>query len=135
MRSHRIHSPLTFFQELANIMVKQETVVDYQHILNQRSSDSSHLLNFANTINRNIKPSCKIARGHTSFVGRLGSASTAFQTGSHVFIKSLNPKEDFKSKMRGAKPRQLVCRHVILAVSMSVSPAEMMAKSTRTLSS
>ena len=72
---------------------------------------------------------------HTSFVGSVGSASTAVQTGSQVLIKSSKPKEGFKSKISGANPKQLVCKQVILAVSMSVSPAEMMAKSTSTLSS
>ena len=71
----------------------------------------------------------------TNFSGRVGSASTAFQTGSQALISFSNPKVGFKSKMRGAKPRQLVCRHVILYVSMSASPAEIIAKSTRTLSS
>ena len=61
--------------------------------------------------------------------------STALHTGSQVFINSSKPKEGSRSKIRGAKPRQLVCKQVILAVSMSVSPAEIMAKSTRTLSS
>ena len=61
--------------------------------------------------------------------------STALHTGSQVFINFLKPKEGFRSKIRGAKPRQLVCKHVILAVSISVSPAEIIAKSTRTLSS
>ena len=61
--------------------------------------------------------------------------STALHTGSQVDINSLKPKEGSRSKIRGAKPRQLVCKQVILAVSMSVSPAEIIAKSTRTLSS
>ena len=61
--------------------------------------------------------------------------STALHTGSHLVINSLKPKEGSRSKIRGAKPRQLVCKQVILAVSMSVSPAEIIAKSTRTLSS
>ena len=72
---------------------------------------------------------------HTSFLGRVGSVSTAFQTGSQVLINSTKPYVGFKSKIRGANPRQLVCKQVILAVSMSVSPADMMAKSTSTLSS
>ena len=71
----------------------------------------------------------------TSFSGRVGSASTALHTGSQVLIKSLKPKEVCKSKIRGANPRQLVCKQVILVVSMSVSPADMIAKSTSTLSS
>ena len=61
--------------------------------------------------------------------------STALHTGSQVFINLSKPKEGSRSKIRGAKPRQLVCKQVILAVSMSVSPAEIIAKSTRTLSS
>lgn len=71
----------------------------------------------------------------TSFSERVGSASTALHTGSQVFINSLKPKEGCKSKIRGANPRQLVCKQVIRVVSMSVSPADMMAKSTSTLSS
>ena len=71
----------------------------------------------------------------TNFLGRAGSASTALQTGSQALINFSNPKVGSKSKMRGAKPRQLVCRHMILDVSTSASPAEIMAKSTRTLSS
>ena len=73
--------------------------------------------------------------GLTNLSGRVGSVSTALHTGSQVFINLSKPKEGSRSKIRGAKPRQLVCKQVILAVSMSVSPAEIIAKSTRTLSS
>ena len=71
----------------------------------------------------------------TNFLGRVGSASNALHTGSQVLINSSKPNEGCKSKIRGANPKQLVCKQVILVVSMSVSPAEMIAKSTSTLSS
>lgn len=61
--------------------------------------------------------------------------STALHTGSQVSINSSKPKEVSKSKISGANPRQLVCRQVIFAVSKSASPADMIAKSTSTLSS
>lgn len=71
----------------------------------------------------------------TNLLGSVGSASNALHTGSQVVINASKPKVGFKSKIRGANPKQLVCKQVIRAVSMSVSPAEMIAKSTSTLSS
>ena len=64
----------------------------------------------------------------TNFLGRVGSASNALHTGSQVLINSSKPNEGCKSKIRGANPKQLVCKQVILVVSMSVSPAEMIAQ-------
>ena len=81
------------------------------------------------------KNRCHKVSWPTNLSGRVGSVSTALHTGSQVFINSPKPKEAFRSKIRGANPRQLVCKQVILAVSMSESPAEIMAKSTSTLSS
>ena len=72
-------------------------------------------------------------------MGNIGSVSTAFQTGSQAFISwskfTLSPSLSLRSNIRGAKPKQLVCRLDMRSVSMSLSPAEIKAKSTRTLSS
>ena len=76
---------------------------------------------------------------HTSFFGNVLSASTAFQTGSQAFISwsklTLWSLVSLRSKIKGAKPKQLVWRLDMRSVSMSLSPAVISARSTRTLSS
>ena len=99
-----------------------------------------------NTFNR--KHARYISRKHgfiflskyfTNFFGNIWSVSTAFHTGSQAFISSSKPTlsslVSLRSNIRGAKPKQLVCKLVMRLVSMSLSPAEIKAKSTRTFNS
>ena len=75
----------------------------------------------------------------TSFLGNVWSVSTDFHTESQAFISwskfTLSSSLSLRSNISGVKPRQLVCRLDMRSVSMSFSPAEIKAKSTRTLSS
>ena len=82
-----------------------------------------------------LKYTCLYLKSLTNCSGRLGLASTSCHTGSQRFMRSSKPCSDFNPKIREPNPRQLVCMKDIRSISMSLSPAEIIAKSTKTLSS
>ena len=84
---------------------------------------------------RQSKNTFQILKQLTNISSMLGFASTACHTGWQSRIKSSKPWSVLQPNINDPNPRQLVCMHEIRSISISSSPAEIIAKSTNTLSS